>query len=66
MKSIAHPTKWTLVVWSTIEGSQAPAQMVYDYDTQAQADAERDKAIALGNGAYVLPPSHPASLPKVH
>jgi hypothetical protein len=61
MKPIAHPTKWTLVVWTKVEGSQAPAQGIYDYDTEALAVAERDKALALGNGAYVLPPSHPAA-----
>jgi hypothetical protein len=61
MKPIAHPTKWTLVVWTKIEGSPAPAQRICDYDTEALAVAERDKALALGNGAYVLPPSHPAA-----
>jgi hypothetical protein len=56
VKPIAHPTKWTVVVWTRQEGTPAPVQTIYDYDTQAQADAERDKALEHGNGAYVLPP----------
>lgn len=43
MKPKADPTKWTLVVQAKIRLGK-PFQLVYDYDTQAEADAELAKA----------------------
>jgi hypothetical protein len=51
----AHPTKWTLVVQTTIRLGK-PFQLVYDYDSQAEAEAELAKAKERGQRAYVLPP----------
>jgi len=39
-------TKWTLVT----------AIKIRQFDTQAQAEAERDKAVERGERAYVIPP----------
>ena len=43
MKPKAHPTKWTLVVQATMHLGK-PFQLVHDYNTQAEAEAELAKA----------------------
>jgi hypothetical protein len=55
MKPKAHPTKWTLVVQTKMRLGK-PFQLVYDYDTRAEAEAELAKAKERGQRAYVLPP----------
>jgi hypothetical protein len=54
-KPKAHPTKWTLVVQATMRLGK-PFQLVYDYNTEAEAEAELVKAKERGQRAYVLPP----------
>jgi hypothetical protein len=46
MKPKPHLTKWTLVT----------AVKIRRFDTQAEAEAEGDKAVERGGRAYVIPP----------
>ena len=48
---VAHPTKWTLLI-VTPKG----LQMVFDYDTQAEAEAALAKALVCGEHGFVQPP----------
>ena len=48
---MAHPTKWTLLV-VTARG----IQLVYDFDTQAEAEAALTKAQERGERAFIQPP----------
>jgi hypothetical protein len=51
----AHPTKWTLVVWAKMRTGK-PLTLVYDYDTQAEAETDLVKAQERGERAYVQGP----------
>jgi hypothetical protein len=51
----AHPTKWTLVVWAKMRTGKS-LTLVYDYDTQAEAEADLVKAQERGELAYVQVP----------
>jgi hypothetical protein len=46
MRPKPHLTKWTLVM----------AIKIRRFDRQAEAEAERDKAVERGERAYVVPP----------
>jgi hypothetical protein len=45
----AHPTKWTLVVWAKMRTGK-PLTLLYDYDTQAEAEADLVKGLRPGTG----------------
>jgi hypothetical protein len=47
----AHPTKWTLLVVTPKH-----IQLVYDYDTQAEAEAALAKTLVRGERGFVQPP----------
>ena len=47
----AHPTKWTLLVVTPKR-----IQLVYDYDTQPEAEAALAKAQERGERAFIQPP----------
>ena len=47
----AHPTKWTLLIVTPKR-----IQLVYDYDTQAEAEAALAKAHERGERAFIQPP----------
>jgi hypothetical protein len=47
----AHPTKWTLLIVTPKR-----IQLVYDYDTQAEAEAVLAKAHERGERAFIQPP----------
>ena len=47
----AHPTKWTLLI-VTPKG----LQMVFDYDTQAEAERALAGALVRGERGFVQPP----------
>jgi hypothetical protein len=48
---LAHPTKWTLLIVTPRR-----LQMVYDYDTQAEAEAACTKAQERGERGFIQPP----------
>jgi len=47
----AHRTKWTLLIVTL-----SHLQMVYDYDTQAEAEAALAKAHERGERGFIQPP----------
>jgi hypothetical protein len=51
----AHPTRWTLVVWSKMRSGK-PLTLVYDYGTRAEAEAELLKAQERGERCFIQPP----------
>jgi len=51
----AHPTRWTVVLRSKLStGSQCT--LVFDFETQAEAEAELVRSRPDGHRGYVLPP----------
>jgi hypothetical protein len=47
----AHRTKWTLLIVTPKR-----IQLIYDYDTQAEAEAALAKAQKRGERAFIQPP----------